>query len=289
MQKVRVIYNPSSILSSLSALLTRDKINSTVDAENINTFQAIMVPYYRYVNHKVTEQADHFVVTGTEMHPIHLEEEVKNLLYAGAGVIFAQPDTYTAESFKGSDVTNIHHSEDMDQWIRNQFKEADLGSEVYSLLYLFVKYEQHKSLTEEQMYQIFANEKAIFHAVNKNELWTPVSINGSTPDDFKDRLTTVRQIIERGLEMREYKKTMQGFRKLTINMLDLFAHYAIRLLSYPHKQFIVYEDLKDCRLWRIYANLKEDADYIASFLDPQDTWREGCITYVVSHTLNTNN
>lgn len=285
--KIRVIYNPSSLLSCLAALLTKVKINA--NNNSTNEHHVILAPYQRYVNHKVTETANHFIVTGTEMHPLHLEEEVKNLHPNGSGVIFAQPGTYEAEIYTCCGVKAIHQAADMDQWIRHQFKESELGSELYALVYLVMKYEHHQSLTEEQMYQIFANEKAINNAVAKNELWTPATISNSTPDEFKDRLTISRTIIERGLEMRDYKKGMQGFKKLTINVLDLFTHYCIRLLSYPHKQFIVYEDLKDCRLWRIYANLKEDGAYMATFLDPQDTWREGNITYVISHAPSTNN
>ena len=145
--------------------------------------------------------------------------------------------------------------------------------------------------TAEDLAFLYRNfERIHFSASTTEEL----EVNSDYKFDAKHFMTPVsvaRNIIHRNMIQANYSNAQKYVIIPTVCVGEESAIEVMRQLSYPYKTVITYEDVRNQRIWRIYAQeAPKIMDFLRSVIKPTEEWCECKIFYMVTDvpTINKN-
>lgn len=278
MSNVCVIYNPHNLLSTLVAMVKRDQILTESFVEVVK-----LIPYDRSNVFNATGIYDHYVIVGVEMREKHLMRLVNSS--NGVGAIYAQPNTYLYDVSKIKGLI-VHRANDSSEWLTTTVNFEDITSDLKQLLTIIRKYQDFELLSIDDLLSVFVNQEEINNSIQTGNEYEPIYVSSINRPviltAFQKQLAIVRTIISRNFESRYYGTASNGNNIPTAAVPDNFAGMAMRQISYPFDSFIIYEDLKSCRLWRIVTRYPAIGETIANTMAPFDVWHDGMITYAIT-------
>lgn len=297
---VRIIFNNKNVEQSLAAIFKCDEVRQ-------EGFQPILVPYDRLKKHTV-QPASYFVVMGVELKPEHLDAEVKNV--TKGGTIFAVPESYKGVEFKSAKnvLIELHKAEHIRDWRTLAVRHENLNPfsrVVFTAISLYQN--MHKKVDEESLLLAYHNLGIIESLVemeidgerdNNNSKTLVVKEEGpqweidygfhilehngyNLSEDFKKNIKLCRTLIERNYTVRDYVLRNTTYSIPTANVSDIFCTTAMRLIGYAHKNFVIYEDLVNCRLMKIVTEHPATADTICDILKPSQVWMDGKVRCII--------
>jgi hypothetical protein len=306
---VRIIYSVYNLESKVAALFLTEQIAELNKALPLDqTMSVETVAYDRVKRHEVGRPTNILIVLAAELMQTQMEAEIANLTTDGYVNVYAQDSSYSFEyAFDGSPwmkkYSKIVKINRVDDHAGNEDPEATklswrgmavphnkLSDEQRDLLRAAHEYENFSINTSARdLAFVFANEDLINTAlIEKTPLVIQkVSVDNQYPKDCQDfisyrrHIQMVRNHIQRSFGTHHYMFRTGHVMLPTANIPDSFCTTASRLISYPHKEFVTYEDLSNCRLLRIVCEVKSKAIGIAKAMKAHDVWIETGVVYAI--------
>lgn len=273
-----IIFNPSNLESCFLALVMKRSIKK----DNVNIR---MVPYKRMNNHLMSE-CNYFVIVNCSVYEEHLKQQIANVKkrkYSQSGTVVSYEGSYDKLSKEVAASLDILNPDSLSTW-----KTETMSSHEISLLELIRRYQNFEMMNVNELHSVFAVEQKIKTlAMQNGDLIEDAfydDVNTIKPEvitGWQNTLEYIKTRISAVVEMRSYSEGMNSIKMISANIDEHYAHFAMRLISYPHKCFAVYEDLNGVRITRVYNETIGQESYISKFFDARDFWVEGKVTTVI--------
>lgn len=277
-QTLNIVYSPTN-LESIAVALYKKEEALTASEE----YKPVLVPYDR-TQEFTAPQGTWSVICGVELYKDHLADLVKST--SRTTVIFAPENMYAGTKFDKELVRHLTLVEGGEDeyvyWVEEAILLDKMGVEEVEFYQSLRQYQNFEILSIKKLTNIFLNESRMRDSLVKDTPFTFLPSNDHDKDMYFRNLAMIRGMITRGMESQYYGDHSRGLMLQTVAIPFPFAQESMRQISYPFDYFVTYEDVKGCRLWRIFARRSTDAERITKHFNIIDSWTEGFVTFLVT-------
>lgn len=262
-----------------------EEVSSEVDSVEL-------IPYDRTEAFKAPKDVNIIYMIGADMSPLHVGQVIEQNPKVDIRVAnYVNSENYNskirinikqylnngADGHVYDNVSKLVYTLFADEHFNDIFPSIN-KNDFINLMDNLVKYNNFDLMSLEDTISVYKNIPNIINYLEEGVDFKIDQINQDDNKHYIKHVKDIRAIITRNFSLRYLVNGADWLNAPSMAVNKENAHAAIRLINYTYENVLTYEDMANCRVYRIVTKVNEN--WFIKCIKPIDVWHEGNIVFM---------
>lgn len=284
--------------------LTSSKINEDTNTnvvklhvkevnEQVTEDTVQLISYDRTSFFKVPDNIDTVFIVGADVSPIHMGQLIEQNPKVDIRIAnHSNSEKYNKTILKNISQTlnngdNDHYFDNVSKLVFSMFSTENHFNDIFpsinksdfiNLMDSVVKYSNFELMSLEDTIFVYKNIPNIVNYLEEGIEFKIQLVDQGDSILYAKHVKDIRAIITRNFSLRYLVNGADWLNAPSMAVNQENAHAAIRLVNYSYENVLTYEDMANCRVYRILTKLNEN--WFIKCIKPIDVWHEGNLVFM---------